>query len=133
MSGRLAVGVSGAGSNLRALAAAADRGELGGRIALVFADRDCPALAWAAEQGIETALLPGLAAKDAATRAAADTALLVTLPAAAIDALVLAGLMRVVGPAVIEAYSDRILNTHPSLLPAFPGAPAARRPRAHAL
>src|SRR5207249_11324918 len=51
MSGRLAVGVSGAGSNLRALAAAADRGELGGPIALVFADRDCPALAWAAEQG----------------------------------------------------------------------------------
>ena len=75
MSGRVAVGVSGAGSNLRALAAAAARGELGGEIALVFADRDCPALAWAAEQGIETALLPGLGATDPAERAEADAAL----------------------------------------------------------
>src|SRR5260221_3046189 len=98
MSGRLAVGVSSAGSNLRALAAAADRGELGGPIALVFADRDCPALAWAAEQGIETALLPGLAAKDAATRGSADAALLETLHAAGIDAVVLAGFLRLAGP-----------------------------------
>ncbi len=46
------------GSNLRALHAAAGRGELGGEIVLVFADRACPALDWAAEQGIETALVP---------------------------------------------------------------------------
>ena len=59
MSGRIAVGVSGAGSNLRALHAAAARGELGGEIVLVFADRACPALDWAAEQGIDTALVPG--------------------------------------------------------------------------
>jgi len=126
MSGRLAVGVSGAGSNLRALVAAADRAELGGSIALVFGDRECPALAWAAEQGIETALVPGLAGKDAATRAAADAALLETLRAARVDAVVLAGYMRVVGPAVLGAYPDRILNTHPSLLPSFPGAHAVR-------
>ena len=50
--GRIAVGVSGAGTNLRALAAAADRGELGGAIVLVFADRSCPALDWAAEQAL---------------------------------------------------------------------------------
>ncbi len=62
--GRIAVGVSGAGSNLRALAAAAERGELGGRIVLVFADRACPALDWAAEQGIETALVPAAPAGD---------------------------------------------------------------------
>ena len=59
MSGRIAVGVSGTGSNLRALHGAAERGELGGEIVLVFADRACPALEWAAEQGIETALVPG--------------------------------------------------------------------------
>jgi folate-dependent phosphoribosylglycinamide formyltransferase PurN len=47
VTGRVAVGVSGAGSNLRALGAAASRGELGGDIALVFADRECPALAGA--------------------------------------------------------------------------------------
>ena len=54
--GRIAVGVSGAGSNLRAVAAATGRGELGGGIVLVFADRPCLALDWAAEQGIGTAL-----------------------------------------------------------------------------
>src|SRR5260221_5277431 len=105
MSGRLAVGVSSAGSNLRALAAAADRGELGGPIALVFADRDCPALAWAAEAGIETALLPGLAAKTPATRAAADAALLETLRAARVDALVLAGVLPAVGSAGVAGHS----------------------------
>ncbi|HYN68966.1 MAG TPA: bifunctional phosphoribosylaminoimidazolecarboxamide formyltransferase/IMP cyclohydrolase [Candidatus Eisenbacteria bacterium] len=131
MSGRLGVGVSGAGSNLRALVAAADRGELGGPVALVFADRDCPAVAWAAEQGIETALVPDLASRDPGARAAADAALLDALRAAGIDAVVLAGFMRVVGPAVLNAYPDRILNTHPSLLPAFPGGHAVRDALAH--
>src|SRR6185312_7635819 len=49
--GRVAVGVSGAGSNLRALHTAASRGEMSGEIVLVFADRDCPAIEWAVEQG----------------------------------------------------------------------------------
>ena len=112
MSGGIAIGVSGTGSNLRALAAAADRGELGGQIVLVFADRACPALEWAVERGIETALIPG---GDDATLAS-------TLDAVAPDAVVLAGYMRIVGPAVLAAFAGRILNTHPSLLPAFPGA-----------
>ena len=131
MSGRVAVGVSGAGSNLRALAAAAGRGELGGEIGLVFADRDCPALAWAAEQGIETALLPGLASTDADERADADAALAQTLTAAAIDVVALAGYMRIIGPAVLAAYPGRIVNTHPALLPAFPGGHAVRDALAH--
>jgi phosphoribosylaminoimidazolecarboxamide formyltransferase / IMP cyclohydrolase len=126
MAGRIAVGVSGAGSNLRALAAAARRGELGGEIRLVFADRDCPALEWAAEQGIETALLPGLASRDQADRAAADDALAATLRAAETDLVALAGYMRIVGPATLEAFEARILNTHPALLPAFPGSRAVR-------
>jgi phosphoribosylaminoimidazolecarboxamide formyltransferase / IMP cyclohydrolase len=131
MSGRIAVGVSGAGSNLRALVAAARRGELGGEIGLVFADRDCPALAWAAEHGIDTALLPGLAAHDAAERADADAALAATLLATSIDVVALAGYMRIVGPAVLAAFDRRVLNTHPSLLPAFPGAHAVRDALAH--
>jgi phosphoribosylaminoimidazolecarboxamide formyltransferase/IMP cyclohydrolase len=114
VSGRIAIGVSGTGSNLRALVAAAGRGELGGEVTLVFADRACPALDWAAEQGIETALVPG---GDDATLADA-------LAAAAPDVVVLAGYMRIVGPAVLAAFGGRILNTHPSLLPAFPGAHA---------
>ena len=116
MNGRIVVGVSGGGTNLMALAAAVSRGELGGAIALVFADRECPALAWAVEQGIETALVPG---GDDATLAA-------TLEAVAPDVVVLAGYMRVVGPLALVASRGRILNTHPSLLPAFPGAHAVR-------
>jgi phosphoribosylaminoimidazolecarboxamide formyltransferase/IMP cyclohydrolase len=131
VSGRVAVGVSGAGSNLRALAAAAGRGELGGEIGLVFADRDCPALAWAAEQGIDTALLPGLGAAELTERTAADVALASTLTAAAIDVIALAGYMRIVGPAVLAGFPGRILNTHPSLLPAFPGGHAVRDALAH--
>jgi phosphoribosylaminoimidazolecarboxamide formyltransferase/IMP cyclohydrolase len=128
---RVAVGVSGAGSNLRALVAAAGRGELGGAVSLVFADRPCPALDWAAEQGIETALLPGLAGKEQVERAEADEALAATLTAAGIDVVALAGYMRIVGPSVLRAFDGRILNTHPALLPAFPGAHAVRDALAH--
>ena len=120
-SGRIAVGVSGAGSNLRALAAAAARGELGGDIVLVFADRACPALDWAAEQGIDTALVID----------GDDTALAETLAGVRPDVIALAGYMRLIGPAVLGAYPGRILNTHPSLLPAFPGAHAVRDALGH--
>ena len=115
-SARIAVAVSGAGSNLRALHAAAIRGELGAEIVLVVADRSCPALDWAAEQGIDTARIPG--GGDEAVKAALD--------GARPDLVVLAGYMRRVGPAVLAAYPDRIINTHPSLLPSFPGAHAVR-------
>jgi phosphoribosylaminoimidazolecarboxamide formyltransferase/IMP cyclohydrolase len=114
--GRIAVAVSGAGSNLQALHAAAERGELGGTIVLVVADRPCPALDWAAEQGIDTGL-----ASDGADDALADA-----LAGARPDVVVLAGYMRIVGPRVLAAFEGRILNTHPSLLPAFPGAHAVR-------
>jgi phosphoribosylaminoimidazolecarboxamide formyltransferase/IMP cyclohydrolase len=119
--GRIAVGVSGAGSNLRALQAAATRGELGGDIVLVFADRACPALDWAVEEGIDTALVVD----------GDDAALADVLAAARPDIVVLAGYMRLVGPAVLAAYEGRIINTHPSLLPAFPGAHAVRDALVH--
>jgi phosphoribosylaminoimidazolecarboxamide formyltransferase/IMP cyclohydrolase len=116
VTGQIAVGVSGGGSNLRALHAAAARGELGGEIVLVFADRACPAIEWAAQQGIDTAVVPG----------GADDALADALAGASPEVVVLAGYMRIVGPKVLELYGGRILNTHPSLLPAFPGAHAVR-------
>jgi phosphoribosylaminoimidazolecarboxamide formyltransferase / IMP cyclohydrolase len=116
VSGRIAVGVSGSGSNVRALAAAASRGELGGEIVLVFADRACAALDWAAEQGIDTVLVPG----------GDDATLAETLAAIEPDAVVLAGYLRIVGPAVLGAFGGRILNVHPSLLPSFPGLHAVR-------
>ncbi|MEA2550065.1 MAG: phosphoribosylaminoimidazolecarboxamide formyltransferase / cyclohydrolase [Chloroflexota bacterium] len=119
--GRIAVGVSGAGSNLRALVAATGRRELDATVVLVFADRPCAALDWAVEQGIETALVPG----------GDDPTLAATLAAVEADTVVLAGYMRIVGPAVLGAYPGRILNTHPSLLPAFPGAHAVADALAH--
>ena len=116
MSGRIAVGVSGTGSNLRALVAAARRGTLGGDVVLVFADRPCPGLDWAAEQGIDTILVPG----------GDDATLAETLAAVAPDAVVLAGYLRLIGPALLAAFGGRILNVHPSLLPSFPGLHGAR-------
>lgn len=121
MSARIAVAVSGAGSNLRALHAAAVRGELGGEIVLVVADRACPAIDWASEQGIDTAIVPG----------GADDPLAEALAGARADVVVLAGYMRIVGPSVLAAFAGRILNTHPSLLPAFPGGHAVRDALAH--
>jgi phosphoribosylaminoimidazolecarboxamide formyltransferase/IMP cyclohydrolase len=116
VSGRIAVGVSGTGSNLRALVAAGARGVLGGEVVLVFADRACPGLDWAAEQGIDTILVPG----------GDDEILAETLAAEALDVVVLAGYLRLVGPAVLAAFGGRVLNVHPSLLPSFPGLHGAR-------
>jgi phosphoribosylglycinamide formyltransferase-1 len=126
MAGRIAVGVSGTGSNLRALAAAADDGRLGAAIALVFADRPCPALDFAVEQGFDTALVPAARSGDSAGRSEEDDVLAATLEAVAPDLIVLAGYMRILGPVTLAAFDGRIVNTHPSLLPAFPGAHPVR-------
>jgi phosphoribosylaminoimidazolecarboxamide formyltransferase/IMP cyclohydrolase len=123
---RLAIGVSGGGSNLRALVGATRSGLLHADIALVFADRSCDALDWAIEEGIDTALIPVPERSDAAGRAASDGVLSSTLRAVAPDLVVLAGYMRVLGRAVLETFPQRIVNTHPALLPAFPGAHSVR-------
>ncbi|MEP7361168.1 MAG: phosphoribosylglycinamide formyltransferase, partial [Chloroflexota bacterium] len=122
MSGRIAVCVSGAGSNLRALRAYEKRGLLGGEIVLVVADRPCDALGFAADEGIATALVdPTTSDKESW-----DQALAAAFAAAEVDWVVLAGFMRVVGPETLDRYRGRILNVHPSLLPAYPGAHAVR-------
>ncbi|MFN8621010.1 MAG: bifunctional phosphoribosylaminoimidazolecarboxamide formyltransferase/IMP cyclohydrolase [Chloroflexota bacterium] len=118
---RIAVAVSGTGSNLRALRAAEQRGLLGGRIVLVLADQDCPALAFAHDEGIAVAVVDPAAHRP---RAAWDGAVAAALSAAGVDLVVLAGFMRVLGRAVTDAFAGRILNVHPSLLPAFPGRDA---------
>ena len=114
---RLAIGVSGTGSNLRALVAVAERRPTTqGDVALVFSDRQCPALDWAVERGMDTALVPD----------GDDAVLADVLGGAGVETIVLAGYMRVIGPTVLAAFPGRILNVHPSLLPAFPGAHAVR-------
>ncbi|HEX5465837.1 MAG TPA: bifunctional phosphoribosylaminoimidazolecarboxamide formyltransferase/IMP cyclohydrolase [Candidatus Limnocylindrales bacterium] len=117
MSVAIAVGVSGQGTNLAALRAVESRGLLGGRLRLVFADRPCPALEAAAAAGLPTLLLgpePW------------DEALAQALGEAGIELIALAGFMRRIGPQVLAGWPDRLLNVHPSLLPAFPGAHAVR-------
>ena len=126
MSNRIAVGVSGNGSNLRALQARIARGALPARISLVFADRACAALEWATEAGLETALVEDLGARSPDLRAGADSNLTETLTAMDIEVVVLAGFMRLVGPTLLGAFPGRVLNVHPSLLPSFPGANAVR-------
>jgi phosphoribosylaminoimidazolecarboxamide formyltransferase/IMP cyclohydrolase len=123
---RIAVGVSGTGSNLRALHAAAERGALDAEIALVFADRPCAALDWAEEQGLDTLLVPAAPKGNEAARAEEDKTLAESLAAVAPELVVLAGYMRIVGPALLNAFPNRILNLHPALLPCFPGAHGVR-------
>jgi phosphoribosylaminoimidazolecarboxamide formyltransferase/IMP cyclohydrolase len=125
---RLAVGVSGQGSNLRALQRGMQRAlghsagdSLGAEVAFVFADRDCPALAFAAANGIATTMI---APADYPDHAAWDRAVATVLRDADVDFVVLAGFMRRLGNATLESFAGRILNVHPSLLPAFPGAHA---------
>jgi len=117
----VAVCVSGEGSNLRALLAAERHGTLGGAVVLVAADRECRGLETARSAGIPTVLVSPDAYLD---RSDWDAALAAALQAAAPDLVVLAGFMRVVGPGTLAAFPDRILNVHPSLLPAFPGTDA---------
>jgi phosphoribosylglycinamide formyltransferase 1 len=116
MGERIAVLVSGSGTNLQALL---DHPVCGPRIALVLSDRpDVKALERGASDGIESAVLEP---KDFEDRKTFDRAVVDLLRDRGIDVVVSAGYMRLLGPAVLEAYGGRWLNVHPSLLPAFPG------------
>jgi len=123
---RIAVGVSGTGGNLRALHAASSRCALDADIVLVFADRPCAALDWAVEQGIETLLVPAAPRGDDAARAHEDAVLADSVAAVSPELVVLAGFMRIAGPAMLAAFAGRMINLHPALLPSFPGAHAVR-------
>ena len=117
---RVAVLVSGGGTNLQALLESEARGENpNGKIVLVVASKPgVYALERAANFGVESAVV---ARKEYDDSDAFDAALLDTLQSHQIDVVVLAGFLSVLGPRVIEAYRNRILNVHPSLIPSFCG------------
>ena len=121
----LAVLASGQGTNFEALALAARRGELGGRIAVLVSDRpDAPALERARRLEIEPLhLMPG----RFRTRIEDERPWLEALRARGVDVVLLAGFMRRLHATLLGAFPDRILNIHPSLLPAFPGLDAIHR------
>lgn len=121
---RLTVLISGRGSNLQALHHAIQHGRLHAQIALVLSNRaDAGGLAWAREQGLPVEVLPS----KGVDRASYDRQLIERIDASQPSLVVLAGFMRLLTPALIDHYPGRIVNIHPSLLPAFPGLHAQRQ------
>jgi phosphoribosylglycinamide formyltransferase-1 len=117
----VAVLASGAGSNLQALL---DDPVVGPRVVVVVSDRpDAGALARAAGRGVDTVLLDPAAY---GSRDEHEAALVGLLGDRRVEAICLAGYMRILGPRVVRAFWGALLNVHPSLLPAFPGAHAVR-------
>jgi phosphoribosylglycinamide formyltransferase-1 len=116
---RIAVLVSGRGSNLRALAEAQLSGELPIRIVGVFSDKpDCAAMALARQYGIP---IDALRPKDFASREAFDEELFNRIAAVQPDLIVCAGYMRIISDAAVRRFQGRMINIHPSLLPKYPG------------
>ncbi|WP_432722432.1 phosphoribosylglycinamide formyltransferase [Jeongeupia wiesaeckerbachi] len=108
--------ISGRGSNMQAIV---DTEIAGARIAAVISNKaDAEGLAWARERGIATASLNH---KDFDGREAFDAALVQLIDGYAPDLVVLAGFMRILTPGFVGHYENRLLNIHPSLLPAFTG------------
>ena len=120
MLARIAVLVSGGGTNLQALLDAQRAGKLPhGEIALVLSSKDgVYALERARNAGVATRVLPR---KEFASQEDFDGELVHILRENRIDMVILAGFMTILGAKVIRAYPDRILNVHPALLPAFGG------------
>lgn len=122
---RVAVLISGRGSNLQALIAAQREGRLAIEIVLVASDKAAAeGLRHAQVAGLPTFTLDPAASRD---RAAFDAALFAEVAAQAPDLIVLAGFMRVLDAAVLAPWAGRIINVHPSLLPRYRGLHTHRR------
>ena len=123
--GRIAVFLSGRGSNFMAIREAVERGDISAEIALVLSNRaDAPGLLRAREWGLETLFLDP---KLFASREDYDRAVMAEVESRRIDLVCLAGYMRVLTPALCDALKYRIVNIHPALLPSFPGLHVQQR------
>lgn len=126
---RIAVLISGRGSNLQSIIDAIQARTLDATIRVVISNRAGAAgLLRAQKAGIETVTVR---TRDYTTREGYDAAIVDLLRAREIDLVCLAGFMRLVGHPLLDAYPNRILNIHPSLLPAFPGLDAQRQALEH--
>lgn len=116
---RTAILISGRGSNMQALAEAARAPEYPAEIALVVSNRpEAPGLAWASAHGLKTLVIDH---KGHASRADFEAALQEALDAAEVELIALAGFLRLMTPAFVERWRNRMINIHPSLLPSFRG------------
>jgi phosphoribosylglycinamide formyltransferase 1 len=124
----LGILLSGRGSNFAAIAANVEAGAIPARIAVVISDReDAPGLARAREMGLSAVWI----SSRGKSRDAFDGELVEALRASQVDLVCLTGFMRVLGPAMVRAFPNRILNIHPALLPAFPGLDAQKQALEH--
>lgn len=126
---RLAVLISGRGTNLQSLIDAAAAPGYPAEIALVISNRpEAPGLERAQKAGIETLVIDHLPfGKGKAAREAFDAELSKALTAASVDYVCLAGFMRLLTAGLVEAWSGKLINIHPSLLPAFKGLDVHQR------
>ena len=116
---RITILISGRGSNMAALIDAVLEGRIAGAVTHVISNRpDAAGLGFARRHGIATSVVDHRAF---ASREAFDAALAETIDSGEPDLIVLAGFMRILGRAFVERYQGRMLNIHPSLLPAYPG------------
>ena len=123
MAGRIVVLISGAGSNMHALVRACRAGDVPAEVVGVLADRACDGLDLARKEGIDTAVLDP---RGYVTREEWSARLRDMADSFAPDLVVSAGFMRILAPVFVHAFSGRLINLHPSLLPAYPGAHAVR-------
>jgi phosphoribosylglycinamide formyltransferase-1 len=127
----LGVLVSGRGSNLGAILDAVEAGRLAARVVLVLSDRpDAAALGIAKSRGVPARFLePGPSRSRLSPEA--EQAYVAALRGAGAEAVALAGFLRIVGRGLLDAFPDRVLNIHPSLLPSFPGLDAPAQALRH--
>lgn len=126
---RLGILISGRGSNMLAIGEAIAAGRLDATIAVVVSSRaDAPGLERAAAAGIPTAVVT---TRQHGSREACDRAIVDVLRGHGVELVCLAGYMRLITPAFVDAFPNAILNVHPSLLPSFPGLDAQEQAWAH--
>ena len=129
MTFRLGILISGRGSNLQSIVAATGKGRLPAKVAIVISDRpEAAGLPRAREAGIDARSMDP---HDYAGRTVYDRAIADVLCEHRVDLVCLAGFMRLVGSPLLDAFPHRVLNIHPSLLPAFPGLDAQRQALEH--
>ena len=121
---RIGILLSGRGSNFEAIARQIDGGKLSAEIAVVVSNvESAPGLQRARERGLNVFC----ASSKGLSREAFDRQVIHVLEETRVDLVCLAGFMRLLSPSFIQAFRNRILNIHPSLLPAFPGLDAQRQ------
>src|SRR5215469_18148881 len=124
---RLGILLSGRGSNFLAIHRAITEGRLDAEIAVVLSNKpEAPGLEAARSLGLKALAIPQQG-KGPEAREAHDAQMIAALTDYSVDLVCLAGYMRIITPAFVQAFPNRIVNVHPSLLPAFPGLDAQRQ------